>query len=121
VKNKAQSLLINDPVVTRLWLLILFFSTPLICHYDPLLPDISHDNRLDINRIQNSFTILLCNYLSHRHGYCDAIRIFSNLIHVYLQMQRITGAITQQTRTRSDLAVMHQALSRAVVLERDLY
>jgi hypothetical protein len=121
MKNKARSLLINDPVVTRLWLLILFFSTPLICYYDRLLPDISHDNRLDMNKIQNSFTILLWNYLLHRHGYFDAIRIFSNLIHIYLQMQRITEAISYQIRTRSDLVVLTQALNRAVVFERDLY
>jgi len=124
VKNRAGSILINDPVVTRLWLLTLFFSTPLRCHYDRSLPEISqilHDNRLYMNRIQNSFTILLWNYLSHRHGYFDTVRIFSNLLHVYLQMQRVSEAINHQLRTRNDLVEMNQALNRAVILESDLY
>jgi hypothetical protein len=120
VKTRAGSILINDPAVTRLWLLILFFSTPLICHFDRSLPDISNENRLYINQVQDSFTLLLWNYLLHRHGYIDAVRIFSNFIRIYLQAQRLSQRVSQEVRTRTDLIPMNQALNRAVVFERDI-
>lgn len=115
-----MSIIINDPAVTRLWLLILFFSTPLHCHFDLSLPGISKKNRLDLNHMQDSFTILLWNYLVHRHGMMDAVRIFSNLIRVYLQMQHFSCAVNHEARTRSDLHVMNQAFNQAVVFEMDI-
>ncbi len=120
VKNRAGSILINDPAVTRLCLLILFFSTPLNCYFDLSLPNISNENRLYLNRIQDSFTLLLWNYLLHRHGYINAVRIFSNFIRIYLQTQRFSRAVHQEVRTRMDLIPMNQALSQAAVFERDI-
>ncbi|CAF0827520.1 unnamed protein product [Rotaria sp. Silwood1] len=120
IKKKAASILITDPVVTRLWLIILFFSAPLLCYYDRSLPDLSNKNRLDLNRIQHLFVDLLWNYLSHRHGYFDAVRIFSNIICIYLQMQRISRAINHELRTRNDLIEMNQALNRATAIESDI-
>ncbi|CAF3566477.1 unnamed protein product [Rotaria sordida] len=120
IKKKAESILITDPAVTRLWLLILFFSTPLLCYYDHSLPDLSYEHRLDLNKIQHSFIILLWNYLSHRHGYFDAVRIFSNIICIYLQMQRISRAINHEIRTRNDLVDVNQALNRAIAFENDI-
>ncbi|CAF1961849.1 unnamed protein product [Rotaria magnacalcarata] len=120
IKKKAKSVLIADPVVTRLWLITLFFSTPLLCLYDRSLPNISKENRLDINKIQNSFTTLLWNYLSHRHGCFDAIRIFSNLIYIYLQMQRISQAMNHEVQMRNDLVDMNQAFNQAIAFESDM-
>ncbi|CAF2397911.1 unnamed protein product [Rotaria sp. Silwood2] len=120
MKKKAESILITDPAVTRLWLLVLFFSTPLICYYDRSLPGLSHKSRLDLNKIQHSFINLLWNYLSHRHGYFDAVRIFSNVICIYLQMQRISQAINHELRTRNDLNEMNQAFNRAIAFENDI-
>lgn len=120
VKNQATSILINDPAVTRLWLLILFFSSPLNCYYDRSLPEVSKKNLLDLNQIQDSFTSLLWNYLVHRHGSIDAVRIFSNLIRVFLQMQQFSRAINHLARTRRDLLVMNEAFNQAVVLETDI-
>jgi hypothetical protein len=120
MKTNARSLLIADPVVTRLWLMILFFSTPLLCYYDKLSPEISHESRLDISQIQQSFINLLWNYLSHRHGYVYAVRIFSNFIRIYLQMQKVSQQINHQVRTRTDLITMNQVYSRAAVLESDM-
>ena len=117
VKSQAASILINDPAVTRLWLLILFFSSPLSCYYDRSLPDIPMKNRLDLNQIQDSFTSLLWNYLVYRHGSIDAVRIFSNFIRVYLQMQQFSRSINHLARTRRDLLVMNEAFNQAVVFE----
>lgn len=114
------SILINDPAVTRLWLLILFFSTPLNCHYDLSSPEITKKNRLDLSHLQDSFTVLLWNYLVHRHGTMDAVRIFSNLIRVYMQMQQFSRSINHLARTRSDLLIMNEAFNQAVVFEIDI-
>ena len=120
MKIKANSILITDPVVTRLWLVILFFSSPLLCYYDRSLPEISDKNRLALNQIQNSFINLLWNYLSHRHGYFDAVRIFADFIRIYLQMQSISRQINHQKRTRMDLISMNQAFTLAAVFESDI-
>ena len=114
------SILINDPAVTRLWLLILFISNPLLCYYDISLPKISHDSRLHIYRIQDSFVTLLWNYLLYRHGYMGAVRIYSNLICIYLQMQRICRSINHKIRKRSDLQPINQILDQAIITENKI-
>lgn len=118
MRNRAAQILITDPVVTRLWLLILFFSTPLNCYYDQSSPEISVRSKTIID-IQNSYVTLLWNYLLHRHNSLDAIRIFSNLNGIYLRMQRISQAINTEIRTRNDLFALHQAFSRAVLIDND--
>ncbi|CAF1632411.1 unnamed protein product [Rotaria magnacalcarata] len=118
-KTRAEQTLITDPIVTRLWLLTLFFSTPLHCYYPTTLPEISKDRRQTIVHIQHSYAILLWKYLCYRHGDMEAIRIFSNLISVTLRMQRISQAVNAEIRTRNDLAELNAAFNRAVVIESD--
>ncbi len=69
--------------------------------------------------IQNSYVTLLWNYLLHRHGDIDAIRIFSNLNGIYLRMQRISQAVNTEIRTRNDLSTLHEAFNRAVIIDSD--
>lgn len=118
-KVRAEQILITDPVVTRLWLLILYFSTPLHCYYEPTLPDVDTSRRHELISIQNSYITLLWKYLCHRHGDLQAIRIFLNLNSVYLRMQRISQAVNAEIRTRNDLAELNAAFNRAVVIESD--
>ncbi len=118
-RNRAEQILIADPVVTRLWLLVLFFSTPLHCYCDHSLPEVSDHRRIAMMEIQNSYVTLLWNYLSHRHGDIDAIRIFSNLNGIYLRMQRISQAVNTEIRTRNDLSTLHEAFNRAVIIDSD--
>lgn len=73
--------------------------------------------KLAILKVQHSYITLLWKYLSHRHGYGGAIRIWSNLNSVYLHIQRISQAITIEIRTRNDLKALHQAFNRAVTID----
>ncbi len=118
-RNRAEQILIADPVVTRLWLLVLFFSTPLNCYLDHSLPVISENRRIAMMEIQHSYVTLLWNYLSHRHGDMDAIRIISNLNGIYLRMQRISQAVNAEIRTRNDLSILHETFNQAVIIDSD--
>ncbi|CAF1575282.1 unnamed protein product [Rotaria sp. Silwood1] len=118
-KHRAEQILITDPVVTRLWLLVLFFSTPLHCYYQQALPEIDTNQRRAIMKIQDTYITLLWKYLVHRHGDMGAIHIFSNLNGIYLQMQRISQAVNKQIRTRNDLSTLNEAFNRAVIIESD--
>ncbi|UJR27537.1 hypothetical protein I4U23_008819 [Adineta vaga] len=117
VRRKIALILINDPIVTRLWLLVLFFSTPLLCYYNPSLPKISLNNNIYLNQIQNSFVNLLWRYLVHRQEYFNAIRVFANLIRIYLHTQRVGYTLDQQRQTRQDLNQMNQLFNRILVFE----
>jgi hypothetical protein len=79
----------------------------------------SQNRRLAIMDIQHSYVSLLWNYLSHRHGDVDAIRIFSNLTSIYLRIQRISQAVNTQIRARNDLLTLHEAFSQAVIIDSD--
>ena len=100
-------------------MLILFLSTPLFCYYDRSLPEITYESQLTVNKIQDSFIILLWNYLLHRYGYLGAARTFSNLICIYLQMQRVSRSINHEVRTRNDLKSLNQALNQAIAFENE--
>ena len=115
-KNRAEQILITDPVVTRLWLLILFFSTPLHCYYEKNLPNIPEKRRKPIMEIQNSYLTLLWKYLSYRHGDMEAVRIFSNINGIYLRMQRISQAVNTRIRTQQNLLTLHETFNRAVAV-----
>jgi len=119
IRLRAEQILVTDPVITRLWLLILFFSTPLNCYFDHSLPILSNQQRILILNTQNSYIDLLWNYLLHRHGDIDAVRIFSNLNGIYLRMQRISQAVNAEIRTRFDLTALHEAFNRAVIIDSD--
>jgi hypothetical protein len=71
-------------------------------------------------QIQHSYTSLLWNYLSHRHGDIDAIRIFSNLNGIYLRMQRTSQAVNTEIRTRNDLSTLHEAFNRTLIIDNDI-
>ena len=119
IKNEASSTLITDPVVTRLWLLILFFSTPLYCYFDLSLPKISIERQKSLNYVQNSYVSLLWNYLLQRHGFSESMRIFVNLIRIYLRMQRLAQAVNIGVRTRTDLTSLNESLNSAILFDHD--
>src|SRR4051812_1287992 len=85
----AEKLWIADPVVTRLWIIILFFSTPLHYHDDCPTPTPILKKKLPLYQIQNGYVTLLWKYLLHRHGLMESARIYSNLVHVYMKMQSV--------------------------------
>ena len=119
-KQRVGSILITDPVVNRLWLFILFFSSPLYCYYDRSLPEVVPERKLGLNQIQNSYVLLLWHYLLHRHGFDDSVRIYANLVRAYLQMQRIAQAANTEIRTRHDLIDLNRAFNRAAILDDDM-
>lgn len=53
----------------------------------------------------------------HRYGYFTAIQIYSNLIHVYLKMQRVGFDIDVQVRTRKELLITHETLNQLVAID----
>ncbi|CAF1013550.1 unnamed protein product [Adineta ricciae] len=117
MKQRLDVIIVNDPVITRLCLIILFFSTPLLCYFDPTLPAISIASIVYLNKIQNSFVNLLWNYLLHRQGYLGTIRILNNLIRAYLQSQKFLQTIQHQLQTQRDLDEMNTMLKRAYVFD----
>lgn len=117
-RQRAESILINDPVITRLWLLILFFSSPLSCFYDSTTPiEQPLKSRSNLIQIQDTFCTLLWNYLLHRHGSIDAVRIFSNTVRIYLHIQRISRTINHIVRTQNDLKFMNQSFNQVIRLQ----
>jgi len=117
VEKLAEKLLITDPVVTRLWIITLFSSTPLHYHHDCPTPTPILKKKLHLYQIQNAYTTLLWKYLSHRHGFMESIRIYSNLIHVYLKMQRVGFGIYVQLQTQKYLMSTQEALNKLVSLD----
>jgi hypothetical protein len=112
----AEKSWICDPVVTRLWMVILFFSTPLHYHDDcPTSTPILKKKSL-VYQIQNAYTTLLWKYLVHRHGHAESVRIYSNLIHVYMKMQCVGFGIYIQLRTKKDLIPTNETLNKLVTL-----
>jgi hypothetical protein len=113
----AEKKLIADPIITRLLLVILFFSSSLFCLYDSSVSLKVPKKKTCILEIQNGYATLLWNYLSHRYGYVGAVQVYSNLIHVYLKMQRVGFEIGVQIRTRSELLITHETLNQIAALE----
>ena len=58
--------------------------------------------KTSILEIQNAYVTLLWNYLLHRYGAVGAVKVYSNLIHVYLKMQTVVFHIGVQVRTRNE-------------------
>jgi len=121
IRKRAASILVNDPVIARLWLLILFFSSPLSCFYDGTSIEQPVKSKSNLIKIQDSFCNLLWSYLLHRHGPIDAVRIFSNTVRVYLQLQRTSRSINHLVRTRTDLKSMNQSFNQAIRLQNQLF
>jgi hypothetical protein len=113
----AEKSWIADPIITRLWVIVLFFSTPLHYHDDCPTSTPILKKKSPVHQIQNAYTTLLWKYLTHRHGQMEAIRIFSNLIHVYIKMQTVGFGIYIRLRTQKNLLETDQTLSELVTLD----
>ncbi|CAF3382811.1 unnamed protein product [Rotaria socialis] len=117
IQISAEKLIITDPIMTRLWIIILFFSTPLFSYYDPKSTAIKvRKNSLFID-IQTIYVNLLWKYLLNRHGPMESIRIYSNLAFAFLSMLRIGLEVNIRLRTRKDLAPIHETLDDLVKLD----
>jgi hypothetical protein len=117
VERLAETLWITDPIVIRLWIITLFFSTPLHYHHDCSTPTPILKKKRPLCQVQNAYVTLLWKYLLHRHGYMESVRIYSNLVHVYLKMQDVGFCINLQLRTRKDLMPIHGTISKLVTLD----
>jgi len=117
-QNLAEKLLVNDPTITRLGIIILFFSSSLFCLYDSNIPLKIPKKRRAVNDIQNAYITLLWNYLLHRYGNLSAVQIYSNLIHVFLKMQSVGFDIGIRMRTRNELMIIYQTTDQ--LLTRDI-
>ena len=113
-KLHLEQNLINDPVVTRLWLVVLFLSSSLECRYGISPPTIPHQN---VFQLQQRFTTILWKYLCYRYNNVDALRIFTNLIGLFLRLQEFSQRIDEIIRTRTDLRYLDRKLCRAVTID----
>jgi hypothetical protein len=113
----AKILIIADPIVTRLWLVTLFFSTPLYSYYDPQSSIIKVKKTVSFIDIQNGYVTLLWKYLLHRHGFMESVRIYSNLVHVFLHMLRVGIEIDIRLRTQQEFFVTHTTLDQLAELD----
>ncbi len=113
----SEKLIIADPIVTRLWLVTLLFSTPLFAYYDLQSSAIKIKKKLPSIDIQNAYITLLWKYLLYRHGYMESVRIYSNLIQAYLHMLRVGISINLRFRTQRDLKMTHAALEKIATFD----
>ena len=112
----AETSWIADPIITRLWFIVLFFSTPLHYHDDCSTTTPILKKKFPVRQVQNAYTTLLWKYLIHRHGQMESIRIYSNLVHVYIKMQTVGFGIYNHLRTQRDLVPTHETLNKLVTL-----
>jgi hypothetical protein len=113
----AEKLWITDSVVTRLWIIILFFSTPLHYHDDcptsaPILK-----KKKPVYQVQNAYVTLLWKYLVHRHGFMESALIYSNLVHVYMKMQCVGFGIYLRLISQQDLIPINEILNELITLD----
>lgn len=117
VERVAEKFLITDPIVVRLWVVILFFSSPLHYHEEgPTLTPILKKKQL-VRQTQNAYVTLLWKYLLHRYGDYEAVRIFSNLMRVYIKMQTVGFGVYTQLRTKKELLTTNETLNRLVTVD----
>ncbi|CAF1304326.1 unnamed protein product [Adineta ricciae] len=117
VDKLSKRLLITDPIITRLWIVVLYFSSTLFCFYDPQSSLNIPTKKTPIRETQNAYVTLLWNYLVYRYGDPNAIRIYSNLTLVYLKMQPIGSEIGIRLRTRRELAVTNKVLNQLLTID----
>jgi hypothetical protein len=72
--------------------------------------------RTAVNDIQNAYVTLLWNYLLYRYGNLNAIRIYLNLVHVFLKTQCVGFNIGTRMRTRNELMFTHETLHQLLTL-----
>ncbi|CAF4214206.1 unnamed protein product, partial [Adineta steineri] len=59
----------------------------------------------------------LWKYLTYRYGSEGSIRIYLNLVHVYMKMQQVGYGVYTQLRTQEDLVPTHETLNKLVTLD----
>ncbi|CAF1210962.1 unnamed protein product [Adineta steineri] len=116
-EKMAEKSWITDPIVTRLFVVILFFSTPLHYHDDYSTPTKILKKKQAIFQAQSAYITLLWKYLTHRYGSVGSIRIYLNLVHVYMKMQEVGYGMYMQLTTQKDLVPTHETLSKLVTLD----
>ncbi|CAF3973624.1 unnamed protein product [Adineta steineri] len=116
-ERMAEKSWTTDPIVTRLFVVILFFSTPLHYHDDSPTPTKILKKKQAIFQTQNGYITLLWKYLTYRYGSEGSIRIYLNLVHVYMKMQQVGYGVYTQLRTQKDLVPTHETLNKLVTLD----
>jgi hypothetical protein len=93
---------INDPIIMKLFLIVLFFTTTSLTTrsiYDP--PEYKQlDN---IKKIQSSYIELLWSYMLEKCGEEHSIHLFTKLITKYLHVQIIIDQIDSIIRMNNDI------------------
>ncbi|CAF1135369.1 unnamed protein product [Rotaria sordida] len=117
IEKVAEKSMIADPIITRLWIIVLFFSTPLFSDYDSQSTTIKVKKNLSFIDIQNIYATLMWKYLLYRHGPMEAVRIYSNLILIFLNMLRVEISIHIRLQMEKDLAPLDKALDELVKLD----
>ena len=117
VERLCDRHVVADSVTTRLWIVILFFSTPLHYHYDSPSPTPLLKKRASVHEAQCAYATLLWKYLVHRHNDMEAVRIFSDLVRVYLKMQRVGYSMYSRLKSQQELKVAHETLQKLVTLD----
>lgn len=117
VLSSAEKIWPTDRTVIRLWIIILFFSTSLHYHDDGSIftPILKH--KFPIRQAQHAYATLLWKYLLHRYGEGEAVRIFSNLVRVYMKMQSVGFEIYTHLRTVDELRPTNDTLNRLVAVD----
>ncbi len=113
----AQRLMVADPIVTRVWIIILFFSTPLFAYYDPKPSILKKKKKMPPIDTQHAYATLLWKYLTHRHGFMESVRIYSNLVHVFLNMLRVGVGINIRMRTDQGFVSTHETLDQLATID----
>ncbi|CAF0804194.1 unnamed protein product [Adineta ricciae] len=113
----AEKTWIADPIVTRVWIIVIFFSTPLFCYYDSKSSVSRLKKTSPLFDRQNAYVTLLWKYLLHRHGDIESVRIYSNLMRVYLNMLRAGLLVNIHVRSHRDLLPAHETLDQAAILD----
>ncbi|CAF0892584.1 unnamed protein product [Adineta steineri] len=116
-ERMAEKSWTTDPIVARLFIIILFFSTPLHYHDDSPTPTKILKKKQAILQTQNGYITLLWKYLTHRYGSEGSVRIYLNLVHVYMKMQEVGYGMYMQLTTQKDLVPTHETLSKLVTLD----
>ncbi|CAF1270687.1 unnamed protein product [Adineta ricciae] len=113
----ASKNLVTDPIVIRLFFVILFFSTPLHYHQDSATPTKVLKKKRLVTDTQHAYITLLWKYLSYRYGSTETIRIYTHLVHVYIKMQTVGFGIYTHLTTQKNLIPTNETLNKLVTID----
>ena len=113
----ASKSLVTDPIVIRLFFVILFFSTPLHYHQDSATPTKVLKKKRPITDTQHAYITLLWKYLSYRYGSMETVRIYTHLVHVYIKMQTVGFGIYTRLSTQKNLIPTNETLNKLVAID----